>query len=96
MRALAEIAMMNARAAAREHAAYLARQAAYDRATLVSCCPFCGGEITHRGEDGIDYCPDCQTVTEGSTLLVPAGIWEAGPEAVLAYDAAPSRRGRQE
>ena len=51
----------------------------------VPCCPYCGEEVSHVGEDGIDVCRECDTVVEGATLYVPQAVWEDGPDAVLAY-----------
>jgi hypothetical protein len=30
----------------------------------------CGSEINRIGEDGIDYCPDCEHICEGETEVV--------------------------
>jgi len=31
-------------------------------------CPYCNGEITRLPPDGIDYCPECEVITEGETI----------------------------
>jgi len=34
----------------------------------MAICPYCKGEIIHIGEDAIDYCPECEVITEGETI----------------------------
>jgi len=36
----------------------------------MNICPYCECEIIQVGEDGIDYCPECEMITEGETLHV--------------------------
>ena len=31
-------------------------------------CPYCYGDIVRLPPDSIDYCPDCELVTEGKSL----------------------------
>jgi hypothetical protein len=34
----------------------------------ITLCPYCGSETRRIGEDGIDVCPECDQVVEGSTI----------------------------
>jgi len=31
-------------------------------------CPHCKGEIIRLPPDAIDYCPECEVITEGETI----------------------------
>jgi hypothetical protein len=33
-------------------------------------CPWCGEEITHIAPDALDWCSDCERITEGNTIIV--------------------------
>ena len=34
----------------------------------MAICPYCNGEITRIPPDAIDYCPECEVITEGETI----------------------------
>lgn len=54
---------------------------------MVMVCPHCGFEVTGLlvGEDDVvDTCRD-HGIVEGRTVEVPWEVYEAGPDAVLAY-----------
>lgn len=33
------------------------------------CCPYCGERIQRIGEDALDYCPGCELIVEGETVV---------------------------
>jgi ribosomal protein L37AE/L43A len=41
---------------------------------------YCGVEINRRGEDGIDYCPECEHICEGETQTISSDEYEATNE----------------
>lgn len=34
----------------------------------MNTCPYCEAEVIQLPPDGIDYCPECEVITEGATL----------------------------
>jgi hypothetical protein len=35
---------------------------------IIDACPDCSAEIQRLAPDGLDFCPDCERITEGSTV----------------------------
>lgn len=48
----------------------------YDPTEEVEVCCGCNEIVNRIGEDGISYCPGCETIVEGNTMMVSAD--EAG------------------
>ncbi len=46
----------------------MARQMKRDGMEFYQACPHCYEEITRIPPDAIDYCRDCDVVTEGETI----------------------------
>jgi hypothetical protein len=42
-----------------------------DDEDIITVCSGCHYPVRHIGEDGIDYCDQCETIVEGSTEYLP-------------------------